>query len=122
MDKKNKSGGVVHVRLQSPLNIRKNILGAAIDTANVLKTYDELRRIRNRKEEVVESFNSLFDDVKDLFENIEGKYLPELPLQEQEFRKVEKKDTKKEIVKHTDNEVERLKTELEDIERRLRNL
>ena len=87
-----------------------------------MKTYDELKRIRNRKEDVVESFNSLFDDVKNLFESIEGKYLPELPLQEQEFRKAEKKGTKKEGVKHTDNEVDRLKTELEDIERRLRNL
>lgn len=123
MNKKNKPAeGVVHVKLNNPLGIRKNIFATAIDVANVLKMYDGLRISRARKLEVYDSLNETLNGMRDLFDSLESNYLPLLPIFERKFDKEQKEDKKIIVTKHTDNEIEKLKGELEEIERKLKGL
>ena len=122
-----KEDGVVHVKLDSPMAVRKSVLGAALDVANLLTTYEEIKTFKKNKSEIFDSINiqlsALNKDIKDL----EFKYLPEIKFAH--LNPVEKNvHAEKEIQQNkvvdnmSDSEVEKLKTELAEIEKRLKHL
>ena len=114
----------VHVRLERPVALRKNILGATIEVTKMLKTYAELKYIRDIKATVLNKYRSIHNDINGLVRHFEREDLPPVPLYELD-EKIERKKIKEEkiVVKGvTDGEIEKLKEELANIESKLNKL
>ena len=116
---------VVHVKLENPLTVRRNILGSALDSARMLKTYSELKEVKKMKQGIIEDFTNVYDEIKILFRRLEHEELPSVVLDEktEEPKEVAVKplrvQAKERIV---GSEIDRLKAELDAIEKRLSSL
>lgn len=117
---KQKEEGMVHVRIESPLAIRKSVLGSAINNVNILKTYENLKEIRLRKVKVLEDVKYAIANLHSLVKQLRHNYLPEIQQEEEKSRQVIAVKTAGKEVSNT--EVDKLKAELNDIERKLRNI
>lgn len=113
----------IHVRLNKPTTLRKALLGASIDVTRMLKTYAELKEIKEMKADLFNSYQDINSDINKLVRHLEKNGLPPVFFKEFEHEevKIEKKEpfVKEKVV---DSEIERLKSELADIERKLGNL
>src|SRR3989338_5695932 len=85
----------VHVRLERPVALRKNILGATIEVTKMLKTYAELKHITDTKATILNKYRSIYNDINGLVRHFEREDLPPVPLYELE-EKVERKKVKEE--------------------------
>ncbi len=117
-------GVVVHVRVESPLIMRKNILNCALDSARLLKTYSEIKDLKRTKDDILIDLTEVNSELRGLMKYLERK-LPELP---HEGHIEEKQEIKVSPVKINiknkveTNEIDQLKAELEQIEKKLKNL
>ena len=104
MVKKNrqKDENVVHVRIDSPLQARKAVLGAAISITNMIKVRDDLKSIRNKKAQVLGDLEAEVAKINSLFKHLRYASLPGLPAEEEKpvvkhLETVHKSVVKKEI-------------------------
>ena len=122
-----KEEGVVHVKLDAPVAVRKSVLGAALDVANLLSTYEEIKNLKKNKRALLDSVNIQLLALKRDVNDLENKYLPELKFAQ--INPIEKKVHAEEMIHGakikesiSDSEVERLKEELAEIEKKLKHL
>lgn len=123
MSKKNKGEkDAVYVKLDQSIEKRKVFLTSALNTANMLKSYADAKKLAERKYELMTDLKGVYGQVKHMIEVLEKHKLPSLHVE-----RYEAKEEKKPVVKIKkesvhDDEVLRLKAELEDIERKLKTL
>ncbi len=121
---------VVHTMLSRPIYLRKQVLKAAIDSTKALKDYGELKIIREEKKRVLGILAEKLDEVKRRIDRLVSRDLPKLPLEHNKTSRVESEVISEQLkVEHVhkgrvkeDSDVAKLKAELEDIERKLKNL
>jgi hypothetical protein len=110
----------LHLMIQTPVSLRKILLNARIDINLMLKDFLDLKSIRNSRDEVVSSYLSLQNEIKESMKKIEFLKVPSVMHHDQpkdllhELPKSKKKFVR--IDEVSDNEVEALKAELEAIE------
>ena len=80
---KNKPQESVHVRLDMPLEKRRVILQAAIDSMELTKRYENLIRIRAEKDQIYTEFRRLLSGINRMVKEVRMK---ELPLSAEEIR------------------------------------
>lgn len=121
----------VHIMLENPLATRKEILTCALDTAKLLKDYEELSNIKEKKIKTIRKLSRVMREIKLLEKQLSELHLPhmneaaeiEFPHHHQVMHH-EKKQLEvapKKIVKEKP-ESEKLKDELEAIEEKLKSL
>jgi hypothetical protein len=120
----------VHVMLQRPLSTRKTILQTAIDAARLGESYKEFKELQIEKKSLLSELSLVVKEMQ----KIERKFFSYLPkLKEVKQVKVVSKAAvlkpspkvlPKKIVEvaYAPSEIDRLKTELEDIEKKLTRL
>lgn len=132
---KKKSTSGVHVMIQNPKMARKQVLSYAIDVVQVIQKYETLKNIQKEKEQIYNRLRESFDDIKDMegklvrshiFPSLESLGVQQkVEVVEEVKPTVEVKETKIQEVKENltlDNEIERLKSELKDIDEKLKHL
>lgn len=135
----------IHLKLDKPVTLRKHVLGATIDVARMLKSYEELKRVRETKNNIYDSLHKLCDRMAKFEKDIDdtgivGLAEDEKPStkkedildskpREEDFIELEKKIPKvkksrpipkKKTVVHS--EIDDLKSELANIEKELKGL
>ncbi len=115
----------LHVKIDMPIALRKEVLGAAIGTTNLLRWYLELKSIREHKQQLLDAFKRVYQDIKKLTNELH-KQLPVIY-----FEQLEKQETKIEVSKKEElvqeettphDEISLLKKQLEEIESKLNTL
>ena len=77
----------VHVRLETPLDKRRDVLQVTIDTVQLMKRYENLIRIRNEKDQDYAEFRRIISNVNKMLREVRVR---ELPLDEEDMRHVRK--------------------------------
>ncbi len=129
MPKKIKKQGeenAVHVRLDSPLPLRKGMLSTVLDAANMLSVYEDVINLRRRRSEIINSMASTISSVHKELKKLGDEYLPQLSAEEYKAEHEIKRIVSEEpVIRHEeahDDEVERLKAEIAEIDRKLKNI
>lgn len=143
-EKKEPKKDVFYVGVQDPVEIRRNVLECSKDMVQFMQRYENLKNIRNDKEEAIHHLKEDVRELKSLVNKLR-KVLPKskLRIKSHEEKKEEKpkpkkkkgkkkkakKETKKEAPKEETTpppkpktEIERLESELADIEEKLGKL
>ncbi len=77
----------VHVRLETPLDKRRDVLQVTIDTVQLMKRYENLIRIRNEKDQDYAEFRRILSNINKMLREVRVR---ELPLDEDDMRHVRK--------------------------------
>ena len=123
----------VHVCLQSPLDKRRAVLQATIDTMQLLKRHENILRIRGEKEAAYVEFRKVLLTINRMIKEVRVK---ELPLDEQDMRHVKKvkaQSVMAPVVKKMEKALKGKKAEVEekkpaldrqiqDLQRKMQNL
>ena len=109
----------IHTRIDKPVEIRRDILEAAVDVTEVLKSYDKIQALNDEKKIFVgqlrASFKSLAKDMAEF-----GKGMPPVP---DEFMKGEKIDwAKLSSSNGGDGRKKKIEADLEEIRGRLEKI
>lgn len=118
----------IHVMLDSPIDLRKGVLGSALDLTKMLKTYAELKEIRETKFALMDGMRGLYNDMNKLLREFEKHNLPHVPEKEIESEGLHETHISEEhfempkIESVGNAEIDKLKAELEAIERKLSSL
>ncbi|MBI5391639.1 hypothetical protein HZB00_01420 [Candidatus Woesearchaeota archaeon] len=120
----------MHVLLQQPVQVRKEILGAAIEATQILKEQEELHLMESQYKKIWRLMETTMRDIKRATKQIEESGLPKIsvelvkparvvaPLQLQEIQPKKSKEEK--LKPHS--ELDKLNNELAAIEERLNKL
>jgi len=121
---KTEEANTVYVRLDEPVAIRKNSLSCAIDSTKMLKTYAEIKSLRETRFNIMGKMKGSTAEINSLVKDLERNKMPHLPLDLEEKPSATISKVNKHTVEAKEEPVEvlRLKKELEDIERKLRML
>ncbi|MBU0929600.1 MAG: hypothetical protein KJ623_00840 [Nanoarchaeota archaeon] len=125
----------MYVYIENPVSFRKEILENAINTTTILKYYESLKIIRERKVKKIQEIRGLVLDMKKTNKSLINS-MPELPEEKPKEIKEEKKEIheKKEVktvekqIKieppkvHVSREEDQLTREIMDIQRKLKSL
>lgn len=121
----------IHIMLENPLATRKEILTCALDTARLLKDYEELSNIKEKKIKTIRKLSRVMKEVRLLEKQLSELHLPhmseaaeiEFPHHHQVMphEKKQLEVAPKKAVKEKP-ESEKLKDELEAIEEKLKSL
>jgi len=123
--KKHGEENAVHVRLDSPLPLRKGMLSTVLDAANMLSVYEDVVNLRKRRSEIINSMASTISSVHKELKKLGNEYLPQLPAGEYKAEHELKRIAPEVLVIHEeahDDEIERLKAEIAEIDRKLKNI
>ncbi|MBS3159842.1 hypothetical protein J4436_03560 [Candidatus Woesearchaeota archaeon] len=126
----------IHIKIDRPIEVRKQILKYAIEVAQLLKSYEDYKELHHKKDQIYSNLSDNFYEIKDLEKKLtRGHSLPTLKQLGFEEKPTEKEhiiETTQEIKIETkqiitekpkgDSEIERLKNELKDIENQLKHL
>ena len=131
-EKLSKSQGVMHVQIEGPIDLRKQILNTAISSAEILKHYEVIREIKHRKKQYQEKLNDVLAEINELkavledslpevkdLEHKKPKYtapMTPLPKPKEEKQKLEKRSFKKQRSPHRsplEKEIESMRRKLE---------
>ena len=124
----NKKDESVHVCLHDSLNKRREILQSTVDVIQLLKRYDNIKRIRAEKEQVFGDFRKCMASVNFLFKRVK---MRDMPLDSQDLKvykaKKEKsvvapviKNVKKVLIKEEKKPT--LDRQLDELQRKLNSL
>ena len=130
----------VHMMVDQPLLLRKNILSTAIDVTKLLKEYEEFVALKNRKMKTLRLLQREMKTLKSLSNEFNHDHFPnvphELPHQkverhapnkEEVMNKISVKELKETLKPHKEHkphltELDRLNQELQDVESKLGQL
>ena len=62
----------VHVQIEDPIYIRKQILNTAINAAEILKHHEVIKEIKHRKKQYQEKLKVVFNEIQELRTKLEG--------------------------------------------------
>ena len=114
----NEEEQVVHIRLDRPINLRKEVLRTAIDVTKIMQECGEIMILRNSELVLLEDLNGLSKEIEMLSKKLDNN-LPELPREKVEREKyVEKEEVEVEEI----SDIAKLKAELAAIESKLKEL
>lgn len=110
----------IHTKIDSPLELRKQILESAIDADDMMKNCNSIKQM-------VDDKDLFFNQIKELLKNLRSEVerfhdsLPPLP---QEFKEEPKKKVEQKSNKYSSymNEREKLEKGLDDIRKRMANV
>lgn len=77
MKAKSSDTSILHVQIDNPTDVRRNILESAINSAEILKNYEKYREIRHRKKQYMERFAKISKEIKEEINKLEDN-LPEI--------------------------------------------
>ena len=120
MPKNTNTVNVVHVKIDNPISIRKDILKTAIDTTKMLYSYNEILMLREKETKLINKFKSLHNEITRLQRNLQDSDLPKISEKYESTSHESEKFEEREAV--VDNDVDKLMGELKDIERKLKSL
>ncbi len=124
----------VHAMIEQPVFLRKTILSAAIDATKLLKDLEEFRILKIQKAKAHKQVNRVMRELRMEQKRLENEHLPVLPESMQEKKhEAPKKETPAPAVqappqpkpaprKEPRTELDRLNSELHDIEQRLKHM
>ena len=119
----------IHVKLETPLNLRKKILTAAIASSKMLQAYSQLEEIQEERKAILSDVDATFKEINILTKKFRS-LLPNIHLHE-DLPKI--KEEIKYPIKLTpevkeipatntrDSEVDQLKKELAEIDHKLKH-
>lgn len=126
LTKKVEGSGDIHLMIDSPLTIRRELLSGAVSATKLMRNYETIKLLREKKENLFLKLDLVMKDIRSEFGNIEKEHLPEF---KQEWVKMLEDETtiSREEVKEVVNkekpkqltEIDRINKELEDIEKKL---
>ncbi len=70
---------LVHARISNPIFVRKTLLEGAIVGAEVLKGYENIRKLESKKRKYRADVKRIIKDLKELVKELEFERLPKLP-------------------------------------------
>ena len=127
----------VHMMIDQPLLLRKNILSCAIDVTKLLKEYEEFMALKNRKMKTLKLLQREMKTLKSLSNEFNENHFPNVP-HELPHQKIERhtepkqeaisiKELKETLKPHKEHkphltELDRLNQELRDVESKLNTL
>jgi len=119
------SSNIMHVMVENPVTLRKEILKSAIDSTKLLKHYEDTRYTRAKKVAAMNDFKENLDKLKELLNNLQST-LPIIEEKEEageeEVKTVKPKVIKGEMKPMKAKPKSRLDIELEEIEEKLRRI
>lgn len=117
----NEKNQPVHVQLDNPVKLRKDILNCAIRFNECLMVFESSKIVRARKEYYKKQINGLFkelkNEVKELIDN-----LPEVDIKEPKTVNVMEIINKPEAVKEAPDNFNKFDAEIAEIKNRLKSL
>ncbi len=118
-------GGEMHLMIGSPLTIRRELLSGAVSVTKLMRNYETLKLLKERKGNIFTKLDLLMKDIRREFGNIEREHLPEFKQEwtqmlenETTISRAEVKEFVKEKPKQV-SEMDRINKELDDIEKKL---
>jgi len=122
-----KPDGVIHVKIDEAVMKREDLLTCAKGTIQLLKEYQEFKKLRKEREKTQEKFLSLTKEIVKLIRKLKARQLPKLPIEEKIPKEKKKpvkiiKKVKKEEVKREPTVTEELDKELQDIQDKISTL
>lgn len=115
----------VHVQVENPIYVRKQILNTAINAAEILKHYEIIKEIKYRKKQYQERLKEVFNEMQELRSKLEEN-LPKVkeevdhkPKHVSPMTSLPKEKTRVNIQKQRASHKSSLDKEIEDIKRRL---
>ena len=121
---------VVHVQIENPINLRKEILNTAINSAEIIKHYEVLKEVKNRKKQYQKRLVEVLDEIEDLRKKLED-HLPVVKYEEHKTKypkpmksspKREPKPRVKPVKKQRDLHRSPMDKEIDDMRRKLESL
>ncbi len=109
----------IHVMLNEPILLRKLILKAAIESVKLQHNYSELKSLQELQTKHFKKLSGIHKEIKVLEKNLENSDMPKVS---EEYKDVleEIEDSMNESLNvKEDPNIERLKKELEEIEKKL---
>ena len=113
-----REAGVVHVRLDNPITIRKEILKTAIDSTKMLYAFKEIVDLRARDIQLFGKLQKINNEIKKAYSGLNNSGFPDLP----KDLHIKNETEVKEVNKIVSNDVDDLMTELREVEKRLQSL
>ncbi|MFA4886960.1 MAG: hypothetical protein WC595_01995 [Candidatus Nanoarchaeia archaeon] len=129
----------IHMMVDQPLLLRKNILSCAIDVTKLLKEYEEFIALKNRKIKTLKLLQREMKSLKTLSKEFNENHFPNVPhelphqkverhpTKEEPMNKISIKELKETLKPHKEHkphlsELDRLNQELRDVESKLGQL
>lgn len=75
-EKRSTAGESVHVRLDSPMTLRKDVLSLAVETIALLKRYYELQELRRQKDGITKILRTDINEIKRLAKELDIEEMP----------------------------------------------
>lgn len=114
----------VYTRIDQPIQTRKEILNQVVSIINILKSYDNIKRLQGEKlkyrDRLEKNIYQLQNIMKRLDESVPPLNKDLKPLFPKKEISSKKPSDKKEVVKQTHNQ--RLNQELQEIQEKLKNI
>ncbi|HLC58474.1 MAG TPA: hypothetical protein VJI68_01300 [Candidatus Nanoarchaeia archaeon] len=112
----------VHIQINNPVSLRRSILESAILVTRLIKSYDDLRMVKERKINLMSSFAKNYEELGKSLSKLHH-ILPALNLPESkvEIKKHEMPKLEEPKTEYTNDDIIRLKMELHEVENKLRN-
>ena len=113
----------VHVMISEPTALRKLILKSAIESVRLLHNHSEIKNLLDQEKVYIKHLQGVHKELKELERVLEDNYMPKLS--EEYEVKLEKEFYVSENVNKNikeDADIEKLKKELEEIEKKLSHL
>ena len=111
-----------YVKIEEATLLRKEVLKNALDTMSVLKSYERYKTLRRVKLRKITELKAKMQEVEEHFLVLHERYLPALEREVSVGRKefVSKKSSSK--IVQPRNDLDKLNFELQELERKLREL
>lgn len=120
--KNSEDSKVIHVMIKEPIAVRKLLLKAALDSVRSLQNHSEITMLQEQKKLYYKQLEKVYGDIKKIEKTMESINLPEVGEDDLGEKKLLEVSEKQHIEIKGNNEIDRLKRELEEIEKRLSSL
>ena len=111
-----------YVGVKEPVSLRRKLLESSKGIIQYLKDYENLKLIREEKHKEIVEFKNKIDEMTALLSELK-EHLPKKELQGNTYTKEgTEKNSKRKKVKIENSEIERLETDLAEIESRLSSM
>ena len=107
---------LVHARISNPIFVRKTLLEGAIVGVDILKGYERIKKLENKKNYYRNEIKKIIKDLRKLVSELENEKLPKVPHVKSQIREEVHKDA---MIEKERAEREKVKgTKLRDIKNR----
>ncbi|MBI5872502.1 hypothetical protein HZB88_05485 [archaeon] len=113
---KEKENATIHVKIEEPSELRKEVLNSAVLVAEQKKKYEQFKKTRIEKEKPFAELRKAMNEIKVLAGEIKLSELPEQPAKETRLPRAPEKEAYKEKEEfEIDEEIDELKRKIEQL-------